>query len=115
MLGTDGIGADMLDEFRSRSSVTARTTCEASPDVAWSWLANGWELVPEARGDAVRWSYDEMEPWQLAYTTDVRAIDVEIDGEVVLRDGVATRVDPRRGASEGRRAGSPPPPAAMTV
>ena len=35
-----------------------------------------------------------MDPWSLAFTTDVRAVDVEIDGEVVLRDGIATRVDP---------------------
>ncbi len=41
----------------------------------------------------MRWSYDEMDPWRLAYTTGVRAIDVEIDGEVVLRDGDAMRVD----------------------
>ncbi len=34
-----------------------------------------------------------MEPWRLAYTTDVRAIDVEVAGEFVLRDGAPTRVD----------------------
>ncbi len=93
VLGTDGIGADMLDEFRVAFVRHREDDVTASPDVAWSWLENGWKLVPEARGDVVRWSYEAMEPWQLAYTTDVRAVDVEVAGEVVLRDGVATRVD----------------------
>ena len=93
VLGTDGIGADMLDEFRVAFVRHREDDVTASPDVAWSWLENGWQLVPEARGDLVRWSYEAMEPWQLAYTTDVRAVDVEVGGEVVLRDGVATRVD----------------------
>jgi hypothetical protein len=34
-----------------------------------------------------------MEPWHLAYTPTVRAIDVDIDREPALRNGVATRVD----------------------
>jgi cytosine/adenosine deaminase-related metal-dependent hydrolase len=93
VLGTDGIGADMLDEFRVAFVRHREDDVTASPDVAWSWLENGWQLVPEARGDVVRWSYEAMDPWQLAYTTDVRAIEVEIGGEVVLRDGVVTRVD----------------------
>ncbi len=93
VLGTDGIGADMLDEFRLAYVRHREDELEASPEAAWSWLENGWQLVPEARGDVVRWSYDAMDPWSLAFTTDVRAVDVEIDGEVVLRDGIATRVD----------------------
>ena len=107
VLGTDGIGADMLDEFRVAFVRHREDDVTASPDVAWSWLENGWRLVPEARGDVVRWSYEAMEPWQLAYTTDVRAVDVEIDGEIVLRDGVAVRVDPAevraKAAEQARR------------
>jgi cytosine/adenosine deaminase-related metal-dependent hydrolase len=93
VLGTDGIGGDMLDEFRVAFVRHREDDVRASPETAWSWLGNGWVLVPEARSDVVRWSYDEMDPWRLANTTGVRAIDVEIDGEVVLRDGAATRVD----------------------
>jgi cytosine/adenosine deaminase-related metal-dependent hydrolase len=93
VLGTDGIGGDMLDEFRIAFVRHREDDVRASPETAWSWLGNGWQLVPEARSDVVRWSYDEMDPWRLAYTTGVRAIDVEIDGEMVLRDGEATRVD----------------------
>ena len=94
VLGSDGIGADMLDEFRLAYVRHREDDVEASPEAAWSWLENGWQLVPEARDDVVRWSYGAMDPWSLAFTTDVRAVDVEIDGEVVLRDGIATRVDP---------------------
>jgi hypothetical protein len=49
--------------------------------------------VPEARGDAVTWSYPVMEPWHLAFTPGVRARDVVVDGEKVLAGGRPTRVD----------------------
>ena len=107
VLGTDGIGADMLDEFRLAFVRHREDDLEVSPEAAWSWLENGWRLVPEARGDVVRWSYDAMDPWSLAFTTDVRAVEVEMDGEVVLRDGLATRVDPievrAKAAEQARR------------
>jgi cytosine/adenosine deaminase-related metal-dependent hydrolase len=93
-LGTDGIGADMLAEFQLAFVAARADDVTFSPDTAWSWLEHGWSLVPEARSDLVRWSYEPMEPWHLAYTPTVRAIDVDIDGEPALRDGVATRVDP---------------------
>ncbi len=64
-----------------------------TPDTAWSWLAHGWSLFPEAAGDRVTWSYAPIDPWRLAYTTGVRALDVEIDGEAVLAGGRPTRVD----------------------
>ena len=93
-LGTDGIGADMLAEFQLAFVAARADDVSFSPDTAWSWLERGWSLVPEARTDRVRWTYEPMEPWHLAYTPTVRAIDVDIDGEPALRDGVATRVDP---------------------
>lgn len=93
-LGTDGIGADMLAEFQLAFVAARADDVTFSPDTAWSWLEQGWSLVPEARSDRVRWTYQPMEPWHLAYTPTVRAIDVDIDGEPALRDGIATRVDP---------------------
>jgi cytosine/adenosine deaminase-related metal-dependent hydrolase len=93
-LGTDGIGADMLAEFELAFVAARADDVTFSPDAAWSWLEQGWSLVPEARADRVRWTYEPMEPWHLAYTPTVRAIDVDIDGEPALRDGGATRVDP---------------------
>jgi hypothetical protein len=65
-----------------------------TPETVWSWLANAYALVPGAAHDRVRWSYHDMSPWHLAFTPGVRALDVVVDGEVVLRDGRATRVDP---------------------
>jgi cytosine/adenosine deaminase-related metal-dependent hydrolase len=92
-LGTDGIGADMLDEFRLAFVRHRESDVGATPDAAWSWLAQGWELFPEARGDVVTWNYPTLDPWHLAYTTAVNAVDVDIDGEPALRDGSPTRVD----------------------
>ena len=92
-LGTDGIGADMLAEFQLAFVAGRAADVTFSPDTAWAWLAQGWELFPEARADRVTWSYSPMEPWHLAYTPTVRAIDVDIDASPALRDGVATRVD----------------------
>ncbi len=93
-LGTDGIGADMLEEFRVAYARHRECDVTASADVAWSWLAQGWELFREARQDEVRWSYQPMDPWRLAYTPGVRATDVLADGVELLADGVAVRVDP---------------------
>lgn len=92
-LGTDGIGANMLDEFRVAYVKAREHDVMASPDLAWSWIETGWDLVPEALDDEVTWTYAPMEPWHLAYTTTVSAVDVDIDGEPALRDGLATRVD----------------------
>jgi cytosine/adenosine deaminase-related metal-dependent hydrolase len=92
-LGTDGIGADMVAEFQLAFVAARADDVAFSPDTAWSWVEHGWTLVPEAREDRVTWSYSPMEPWHLAYTPTVRAIDVDIAGEPALRDGVAARVD----------------------
>jgi len=92
-LGTDGIGADMLDEFRVAYVRAREHDVTFNPEQAWAWLAAGWDLFPEARHDTVHWSYDRMGPWELAFTTNVKAIDVSIDGHLVLSDGKPTRVD----------------------
>ena len=92
-LGTDGIGTDMLDEFRIAFVKSREADVTVGPDVAWSWLETNWSLFPEARNDVVTWSYPLMDPWRLAYTTQVRPSRVEIDGEVVWAAGRPTRVD----------------------
>ena len=93
-LGSDGIGADMLDEFRLAYVRHREDDVSASPEVAWGWLATGWDLFPEARSDRVTWSYADMDPWHLAFTTGVGPLTVEVDGEPVLVEGCPTRVDP---------------------
>ena len=92
-LGTDGIGADMLDEFRLAYVTLRAADVTASPDDAWAWLAAGWDLFPEAADDTVRWDYPSADPWHLAYTTGLHPTDVEIDGKPVLTEGVPTLVD----------------------
>lgn len=92
-LGTDGIGAAMLDEFRVGFARLREDDVTQTPETAWRWLDTGAALFPEVAYDTVTWSYPTIDPWCLAYTTDVRALDVTIDGETVLADGAPTRVD----------------------
>jgi hypothetical protein len=54
------------------------------------------------------WSYDAADsPWHVAFSPGVRALDVDIDGEPALRDGIPTRVDldevRARAAEQARR------------
>ena len=93
-LGTDGIGADMLEEHRLAFALARSEDVTVTPDLAWSWLEGGYDLVPQAREDRVTWSYQPMDPWHLAYTTDVRPVEVTVAGRVVLSNGVPTLVDP---------------------
>ena len=95
VLGTDGIGADMLEEFRLAYVRLREDDVLATPDTVWSWLEAGWSLVPEARSDVVTWNYDHADsPWHVAFSPGIRATDVvRADGTVLLRAGVATRVD----------------------
>jgi hypothetical protein len=92
-LGTDGIGADMLDEFRVAFVRAREDDVTTSPDDVWAWLDAGYRLFPEARDDRVTWGYEPMDAWRLAYTPGVTPVSVEIDGEIVYADGAATRVD----------------------
>ena len=93
VLGTDGIGADMLDEFRVAYVRHRESDVTASPDTAWSWLTNSYDLFPEARNDEVRWSYAPMEPWHLAFSPGVRPVSVCVDGTEVVTNGRATQID----------------------
>jgi cytosine/adenosine deaminase-related metal-dependent hydrolase len=94
VLGTDGIGGDMLEEFRLAFARWREADVLATPETAWTWLTNGYRLVPEARTDSVTWSYEHADsPWHAAYTPAVRALRVVVGGDEVLRDGQPTRVD----------------------
>ncbi len=95
VLGTDGIGADMLEEFRLAYVAHRADDVAASPDSAWSWLQEGYRFVPEAADDRVTWSYDHADsPWHVAFTPGIRATRVvSADGEVLVDDGRPTRVD----------------------
>jgi argininosuccinate synthase len=92
-LGTDGIGGNVLEVFRLAYVMQRSVDVTCGPDTAWSWLENGWDLVPEARTDEVTWSYDPMDPWHIAFTPGIMPRRIVIDGEVVFADGKPTRVD----------------------
>lgn len=95
MLGTDGIGADMLEEARLAYVRLREDDLSASPDTVWQWLDNGYALFPEARDDVVTWNYPNVaSAWHVAFTPGIRATDVVLaGGERVLVDGQPTRVD----------------------
>src|SRR5918993_1444206 len=95
VLGTDGIGADMLEEFRLAYVAHRADDVLAVPDTAWAWLANGHRLVPECADDTVEWTYDHVDsPWHVAFTPGIRAVRVvNAEGRVLLQDGKPTRVD----------------------
>ena len=92
-LGTDGIGANMIESFRLAYVLHRSADVTASPETAWEWLSNGWDLMPECRADRVTWNYHPPDPWHIAYTAGVAPVKVEVDGETVFRDGTPTRVD----------------------
>lgn len=95
VLGTDGIGADMLEEVRLAHVAARAHDVTASPESSWTWLENGWELIPECRDDRVEWNYDHADSaWHVAFSPGTRAVKVvSASGETLLRDGRPTRVD----------------------
>ncbi|MCC6434516.1 MAG: amidohydrolase family protein [Acidimicrobiales bacterium] len=93
VLGTDGIGADMLEEFRIAYVAQRNDDVTTGPEPAWRWLTDGARLIPEVANDRVTWNYAPMEPWHLAFTPGVRARRVERDGQVLLEDGRPALVD----------------------
>ena len=95
VLGTDGIGADMLEEFRLAYVAHRADDVEATPESAWSWLMNGHQFIPEAADDRVTWSYDHVDsPWHVAFTPGTRALEVVTgDGRTLVADGRPTTVD----------------------
>ena len=93
VIGSDGIGAAMLDEFRIAYLCHRAEDVTATPDPAWSWLEAGRTLVPETADDEVTWSYAPMDPWHIVFTPGIRPLMVVVDGEVVLDEDGPTRVD----------------------
>ena len=83
----------MIESFRLAYVMQRSVDVTSGPDDAWSWLENGWSIMPEARNDEVTWSYDPMDPWHLAFTPGVAPLEVKVDGEVVYDEAGPTRVD----------------------
>lgn len=94
ILGTDGIGADMLEEMRIAYVRQRESDISASPEDAWKWLLNGEQFFPEVKKDVVTWSYDHSDsPWHVAFTPGIRCVSVERDGELLVENGVPMKFD----------------------
>ena len=110
VLGTDGIGADMLEEFRLAYVAHRADDVTAVPDTAWSWLTNGYRFVPEAADDRVD---VDLRPRRLAVARRLHAGDARHRRRQRRRRGARRRRPPdarrpRRGPRPRRRAGGPP-------
>jgi hypothetical protein len=94
LLGTDGIGANMMEEARLAYVRLREFDITQDPTVVDSWLTNNSQFFPEAKSDTVTWSYDNMSsPWHTAFTTDMQVLSVEVDGEKLYEDGKLMRMD----------------------
>ena len=47
-LGSDGIGADMLEEFRLAYARSREADVTADPSQSWEWVATGWQTRPRS-------------------------------------------------------------------
>ena len=93
-LGTDGIGADMLEEARLAYVRLREYDLQETPDTVWGWLRNGQQLFPEVANDVVTWSYDNVESgWHVAFTPGIRCLDVDIEGVPMVRNGKPLHFD----------------------
>jgi hypothetical protein len=103
LLGTDGIGANMMEESRLAYVRLREHDVTANPTVVQTWLNNNYEFFPEAKNDKVVWSYDSMDsPWHTAFTTDMQVLTVDVDDERVYEDGKLTRMDLQEVRSKAR-------------
>jgi len=94
LLGSDGIGSDMLEEARLAYVRLREFDGSATPEIIAGWLDNAREYFPEAKHDRVTWRYPQAaSPWHAVFTTGMRVERVEADGEVVVDRGTTTLVD----------------------
>ncbi|GDX33881.1 hypothetical protein LBMAG16_07120 [Actinomycetes bacterium] len=94
LLGTDGIGADMLEEARLAFVRLREYDVKQNPSTVWSWLENSYEIFPEAKFDKVTYNFDHLDsPWHVAFTPGIRPTDVEVNGKKLVVAGMPTRVD----------------------
>jgi len=93
-LGTDGIGADMLEEARLAYVRLRESDVTQSPDTVWKWLQAAEKFFPEIVDDTVTWSYDKADsPWHAAFTPGIRCVDVRVNGQLVVNNGTPTQFD----------------------
>jgi putative selenium metabolism protein SsnA len=124
-LGTDGIGADMLEESRAAYLRRREESLEATPRDALQMLSAGARLAGRAFGepqlgtlaagapaDLVVLDYDpptaagadQLDGHWIFGLSSAHVRHVVVNGEPVLRDRRPTRIDPTELAIEARRA-----------
>ena len=93
-LGTDGIGADMLEEARLAYVRLRESDISSTPETVWGWLHAAEKYFPEIANDTVTWSYDMSDsPWHAAFTPGIRCVDVVVAGNTVVKNGIPTQFD----------------------
>jgi len=93
-LGTDGIGADMLEEARLAYVRLRESDVTQTPDTVWKWLQTAEKFFPEIVDDTVTWSYDNSDsPWHVAFTPGIRCVEVRVNGQLVVNNGTPTQFD----------------------
>jgi cytosine/adenosine deaminase-related metal-dependent hydrolase len=93
-LGTDGIGADMLEEARLAYVRLRESDVTQTPETVWQWLRNAEKFFPEIAKDSVTWSYDNVDsPWHATFTPGIRCVEVRVDGNLVVDNGKPTQFD----------------------
>ena len=107
VLGTDGIGADMLEEFRIAYVRHREDDVTATPQPPGHGSKTASRSFPRR---PIRPGPVELRARSTPGTSPLRPAcgrsKSSVDGEVVLKEGRPTRVDPTRGA--GARAGATP-------
>lgn len=95
VLGIDGIGVDMLEEFCFVYVWLREHDVIALFEVFWVWFEHGRVLFFEIVYDWVMWIYDYVDDlWWLVFIFGVWVIDVVwVDGEILVWEGCFTRVD----------------------
>ena len=93
-IGTDGIGADMLEEARVAYARLRESDISTTPETVWNWLHTAEKYFPEIVNDTVTWSYDNADsPWHAAFTPGIRCVDVVVAGNTVVKNGIPTQFD----------------------
>ena len=94
VLGTDGIGGDMLEEFRIAFAALRASDVTETPETPGTGSPEGGPSSPMPSTTGSRGATEPMDPWHLAYTPGVSPLEVVADGRLLFADGRPTLVDP---------------------
>jgi hypothetical protein len=94
LLGSDGIGSDMLEEARLAYVRLREFDQEATPATVAAWLDNSRDAFPQSKDDVVTWRYPHADDaWHTAFTTGMRVERVVADGRAIVERGTTVLVD----------------------